>query len=86
MAFKVPVIAADVGGISEVLKSGQTGLLISPNDPVALQGAVFKLLNDSYLRQKVMAQAYEEIVKRFHKEKMIDETVVIYEKFLEKRR
>jgi len=34
--FDLPVIATDVGGLSEVVRDGETGLLVPPNDPRAL--------------------------------------------------
>jgi D-inositol-3-phosphate glycosyltransferase len=34
--FDCPVIATDVGGLPEVVRDGETGLLLPPNDPAAL--------------------------------------------------
>ena len=41
-----PVVATDVGGISEVVTHGQTGLLVPPADPAALAGAIGRILLD----------------------------------------
>lgn len=38
--FEVPVIASDVGGLSEVVIPGDTGFLVPPEDPEALAGAI----------------------------------------------
>lgn len=40
--FDLPVIATDVGGLSEVVRDGETGLLVPPNDPRALAGRIFE--------------------------------------------
>jgi glycosyltransferase involved in cell wall biosynthesis len=40
--FDLPVIASDVGGLSEVVREGETGLLVPPNDPRALAGRFFE--------------------------------------------
>ncbi|MGC2424295.1 MAG: glycosyltransferase [Nitrospirota bacterium] len=39
-AFDLPVIATRVGGLPEVVKEGETGFLVPPNDPDALAEAV----------------------------------------------
>ena len=38
--FDLPVIASDVGGLSEVVREGATGLLVPPDDPRALAGRI----------------------------------------------
>lgn len=38
--FEVPVIASDVGGLSEVVRHRKTGLLVPPGDPTALADAI----------------------------------------------
>ncbi len=44
MSAGVPVIATSVGGIPDQVMDGQTGLLVPPNDPVALGEAILSLL------------------------------------------
>jgi D-inositol-3-phosphate glycosyltransferase len=39
-ALGVPVITTDVGGLSETVRPGETGLVVPPEDPEALAGAV----------------------------------------------
>jgi glycosyltransferase involved in cell wall biosynthesis len=46
MAAGLPVVATAVGGTPEVVVDGETGLLVPPHDPVALAGAIEKLLAD----------------------------------------
>jgi glycosyltransferase involved in cell wall biosynthesis len=43
MAFAKPVVAADHGGLSEIVKDGQTGLLVPPGDVHALSAALKRL-------------------------------------------
>jgi glycosyltransferase involved in cell wall biosynthesis len=45
-----PVIATDVGGIPEIVQHRRTGLLIPPNDALALAGAIDELLGDAEYR------------------------------------
>ena len=50
-AFRLPVVATDVGGIPEILEDGQTGLLVPPDDPSALADALLRVLtNDDFAR------------------------------------
>ncbi|MBN2565244.1 MAG: glycosyltransferase [Candidatus Eisenbacteria bacterium] len=46
MASRLPVIATDVGGISEAVEDGKTGVLISPADPDELSRALVDVLSD----------------------------------------
>lgn len=46
MASGLPVVASDVGAISEQVAHGETGLLVPPGDPEALGAAVASLLDD----------------------------------------
>ena len=51
LAFNKPIIASDVGGISEVIINGETGYLVPPRNPVALAEAIICLLNDNAKRE-----------------------------------
>jgi glycosyltransferase involved in cell wall biosynthesis len=50
MSVGLPVVATDHGGSPEVLDGA--GLLVPPGDPVALAGAICRLLDDSELRRR----------------------------------
>jgi glycosyltransferase involved in cell wall biosynthesis len=58
---RVPVVATDVCGISEVIRDGLTGILIPPNDPDALARAVMDLVRDRS-RALRMAEAGRRLV------------------------
>jgi glycosyltransferase involved in cell wall biosynthesis len=59
----VPVLAADVGGVSEALGYGEDGtrpgLLVSPGDVVALAAALRAWLSDAELRDRLRKSARE---------------------------
>jgi glycosyltransferase involved in cell wall biosynthesis len=46
MSIERPVVAARIGGLVEVVEDGVTGLLVSPESPEAIAGAVTELLDD----------------------------------------
>ena len=55
LAVGTPVIATDVGGVSEVVRDGENGLLVPPGDPEALAGAVRRLVGDRALAARLRA-------------------------------
>lgn len=55
MAFALPVIGGDVGGIPEMVVSGETGLLVPPHNPAALATALGKLVGDATVRRAMGA-------------------------------
>jgi glycosyltransferase involved in cell wall biosynthesis len=46
LAVATPVVATDVGGVSQVIRSGVNGLLVPPGDPVSLAQAIVATLDD----------------------------------------
>lgn len=60
-ASKLPVVATNTGGISDVVISGETGILISQKNEEDIKKAVEKLLRDTEFREKVVSNAYEKV-------------------------
>ena len=60
-SYDTPVIASDVGGLSEYIEDGVTGLLVPPNDPPALAEAVIRFYNHKLL--SLMQEAIREYKK-----------------------
>ena len=52
-AHGLPVVAHDVGGVSEAVIDGQTGLLVPPHRPAQLAAAFEKLIHDAPLRRRL---------------------------------
>ncbi|PTX97743.1 glycosyltransferase family 4 protein [Opitutus sp. ER46] len=52
-AHGLPVVAHDVGGVSEAVVDGVTGLLVPPHRPVQLAAAFEKLIHDPDLRRRL---------------------------------
>jgi glycosyltransferase involved in cell wall biosynthesis len=58
MANSLPVVAADVGSMSDVVVNGVSGLLVPPFDVDALATAIDRLLTDVNLRTRLSMNAY----------------------------
>lgn len=71
MAAGVPVIAADVGAVAEVVERG-AGVLIRPGDPAALAASALRLAADADLRRR-MSEAARISARRFSWERIADE-------------
>lgn len=63
MAMAKPIIATNVGGISEILENGKTGLLVPPKDPKALAEKIIYLLKNKVEAKKLGIKAKEESKK-----------------------
>ncbi|HUH15532.1 MAG TPA: glycosyltransferase family 4 protein [Gaiellaceae bacterium] len=50
-----PVVATDVGGVTEVVRDGENGLLVAPRDPAALAAALERFFADPALRERLRA-------------------------------
>ncbi|MCM8784623.1 MAG: glycosyltransferase family 4 protein [Candidatus Omnitrophica bacterium] len=53
MAMEKPIVATNVGGISELVREGKTGILVSPRNAEELAKAIMRLLKDDKLRRKM---------------------------------
>jgi MMP alpha-(1->4)-mannosyltransferase len=66
MACGVAVVATTGGALPEVVGTdGETGLLVAPDDPGALAGAIARLLSDPELRARLGDAGRERVINRF---------------------
>ena len=65
MAAGLPVIATPVGGIGEIVRHGETGWLVPPNDASALMEALRHLRADPSLRRR-LGEAAQTFVREHH--------------------
>jgi L-malate glycosyltransferase len=80
MACAKPIIASRVGGIPEVVMDGKTGVLVPPKDSEALAEAIIGVMQDR-ARAAAMGEAgYARVVARFTVERMVEETLAVYER------
>ena len=73
MAMGKPVAASNTGGIPELVKDNETGLLFEPKNPEALAQAVLKLAEDETRRIKMGSLGRNRALDGFTLDRMIDE-------------
>lgn len=78
MALGKPIVASRVGGMAEILRHGQTALLVPPEDPAALAEALIRLLRDPLWAAQLGRNAQEEVRARFSWERIAEQTESFY--------
>ena len=77
-AAGIPVVGPDVGGISEAMLHGVTGLLVPERSAQQLAAAVLQILNDSRWADRVSQLGPKFVSDRFGHDRMVRETIAIY--------
>jgi glycosyltransferase involved in cell wall biosynthesis len=75
MALEVPVVATRVGGNTEIVTDGETGLLVDPN-PKDIINAISKLLEDKKYAMTLAKKAYQKILEKYSWK-------IVYRKYME---
>jgi glycosyltransferase involved in cell wall biosynthesis len=78
MLAELPVVASDVGGVSEAVVDGQTGLLVPVEDPEALAGAIRAALEPA-TRERLGRRGRERALARFSVSAMVDAYEALYD-------
>jgi len=79
MLADVPVVASSVGSIAEAVEHKTTGLLVAPDDPEALAGALRLVLEDKALARRLAETARQRAEQLFTAEIMAAEYERVYE-------
>jgi len=74
MGYGIPVISTTTGGIPELLYGG-AGLLVPPQNPLALASAIERLVQEPELRDRLAKAGRRRVEEEFAIEKVMDELV-----------
>ena len=74
----VPIIASNVGGISEIIDDMKSGILLQPKKPKEISDAIEYYLNHPDKKEIFSTLLKEKIGKEFSLDKMISETIKVY--------
>jgi glycosyltransferase involved in cell wall biosynthesis len=80
-----PVVATNVGGVSEVVRHGNTGLLVPPKDPVAVATNVLTLLDDPQGAARMGEEGAEWVRDRFSDQRLADDLTALYDELLARK-
>lgn len=86
MAAGRGVVGSSAGGMAEMLDNGKAGLLIPPQDPMAIAIAVCKLLKDPTLRMKLGQEARNRVLSEYNVERIGSLQEASYERAIKRRK
>lgn len=81
MSVGVPVIATDVGGVSEAVQNGETGLLVS-RTAESLAAALSELLQNRDRLRAMSARARQRFEERFTMDRIVERYARVYDEAL----
>ena len=77
---KLPVIITDVGGISKVCVNGENAMIIPPKNPEMIANAMYTLMTDKSLRNKIAKNGEKLIRDEYNWENITKKYINLYEK------
>lgn len=82
MAAGVPVIASDRCGIPFMVREGETGFLVDPDDRRGIAERLARLLSDDALAARLGAAAADDAAQRFHPRRAARDTLELYRRLV----
>jgi glycosyltransferase involved in cell wall biosynthesis len=79
MSYHVPVVTTALGGITDIVRDGENGLIVPPNDAAALSAALARLVTDRDMVRHLGAGGLTVIEERFSWPRIIDQFAAIYD-------
>jgi glycosyltransferase involved in cell wall biosynthesis len=79
-----PVIAASIGGLGELVRDGETGLLVPPGESGPLRDAIVRLAGDPELASRMGEAGRRRALQRFLQSSCTDRTELLYADTLER--
>lgn len=84
-AARVPVVVSNTGGLPEIVRHGQTGIVTYANNPGSLAWGILEILNNPDYAKWLVENAYQELQTRFNWTKLAQQTVEVYKRVIEER-
>jgi glycosyltransferase involved in cell wall biosynthesis len=74
-----PVIAAEIGGLGELVRDGETGLLVTPGEAEPLREAIVRLAGNLPLAAEMGSAGRRRALRDFLEQRCVDRTEILYE-------
>jgi hypothetical protein len=81
-----PVVAAAIGGLGEIVRDGETGLLVQPGEAEPLAAAILRVAGDPELGRRMGEAGRRRALSRFLQSFCTDRTELLYEDALSRLR
>jgi glycosyltransferase involved in cell wall biosynthesis len=78
-----PIISTNVGGIENVVKDGETAILVNNNDYEEFSDSLLKMIEDDQLRSRLSEKSWEFVREKFHYTRLIREVNELYRGILD---
>jgi len=78
MAAGVPVVASDVGGVPDIIQTSVNGMLVKPEKPEELKGAIVSLFKDAALRERIAEWGLQTLRSRYSISSWIERLESVY--------
>lgn len=82
----IPVVSTNVGGVEDIVIQGETGFITEPGDVKLFAEYVIKLTEDAALRNRMGKSGYDNVVKRYSKQRLINDMKQLYLSFLDRKK
>ena len=65
MSYRIPVIGSGIGGITDIIADGETGLLVPPENAAAIAAAIEKIATDPAYAERIALAGHRMVRERF---------------------
>jgi glycosyltransferase involved in cell wall biosynthesis len=80
MAAGVPVVTSNRCGMPYMVRDGESGFLVNPNDPADIAGRIEEILCDKTLRASMGRRSAEMALDHFHPDQVAARTLAVYKR------
>lgn len=84
LSCEIPVVASRIGGIPDLVKDGETGYLVEPEDVDMFEKKLRELLENSEERRRMGQQGRKNMIANYDSQKVAKRIKQVYEKILSK--
>ena len=79
MSAGKPVVASNLPHLANIIRNGETGMLVPPNDPIALARVTLRLMENPPLRDRIGSAARDAVEREFRVDTMTEQFAELYD-------